>query len=231
MSCLKIVKHDFCQYLYNYLHLLISFFKVKLEKRGNFMNFENSIPFDLGFGKHLHNFVADIEYAYAELNSLKNYNTKRFQFQRYFSLFKNEIDMYIDFYIGCMLWACYIKQFEGKEISGNSMLGQEMPDEEGLYTLNYIIDYLSKFEKDVKYYLGKTVKFEQKIYDLLDLYKKFLIENKQFTNTKTSSDLIVPLNIENPNYEEYLDTIQKVVETGDFSLLRSYLDLLLNSAI
>lgn len=195
------------------------------------MNFENSIPFDLGFGKHLLNFVADFEYAYNELSKIKNFNMKKFQFQRFFPHFQNEIDMHINFYIGCMLWAVYIKQFENKEISENPMFGQEISDEQGLYTINYMSDYLPKFEKDVKYYLNKTIKFDKKIYDLLNLYKRFLVENKHFTNTKTSTDLVIPVNIVNPNYDEYLEVIQKVVNTGDFSPLRNYLELLLNSAI
>ena len=71
----------------------------------------------------------------------------------------------------------------------------------------------------------------KKIYDLLDLYKIFLIENKHFVNTKSSKDLVIPVKIENPNYDEYLEVIQKVVESGDFSLLKNYLDLLLDSAV
>ena len=195
------------------------------------MKFENSIPFDLGFGKHLLNFVADFEYAYSDLNNIRNFNMIKFQFQRFFPHFQNEIDMHINFYIGCLLWAVYIKQFEDKEISENPMLGQDISDEQGLYTINYMIDYLPKFEKDSKYYINKTVKFDKKIYDLLDLYKRFLIENKHFVNTKSSKDLVIPVKIENPNYDEYLEVIQKVVESGDFSLLRNYLDLLLDSAV
>lgn len=195
------------------------------------MKFENSIPFDLGFGKHLLNFVPDFEYAYNELNNIRNFNMKKFQFQRFFPHFQKEINMYIDFYIGCLLWAFYIKQFKNKEISGNPMLGQEISDEQGTATTDYIINYLPKFEKDAKYYANKNIKFEQKIYDLLNLYKKFLVENKHFVNTKTSDDLVVPVDIKKPNYDEYLDVIEKVVDSGNFDLLRNYLDLLLDSTV
>ena len=111
------------------------------------------------------------------------------------------------------------------------MLGQEISDEQGTATTDYIINYLPKFEKDAKYYANKNIKFEQKIYDLLNLYKKFLVENKHFVNTKTSDDLVVPVDIKNPNYDEYLDVIEKVVDSGNFDLLRNHLDLLLDSAV
>ena len=87
-------------------------------------------------------------------------------FQRFFPHFQNEIDMHINFYIGCLLWAVYIKQFEDKEISENPMLGQDISDEQGLYTINYMIDYLPKFEKDSKYYINKYFNNEIKILDI-----------------------------------------------------------------
>ena len=139
--------------------------------------------------------------------------------------------MYINFYIGCLLWACYIKQFKNKEISKNPVLGQEISDEESLYTINYLKNYLPKFEKDVKYYLHRNIKFEKKYYDLLDLYEKFLKSNKHFTQTKTSDDLILPFELKNPDYEKILNTIQDVVKTGNFTPLRVYLDEILESIV
>ena len=195
------------------------------------MDFEKSIPFDLGFNKYIHSFSDNMEYTYSELNSCVNLKFKSMQFQKLVKLINGQIDLYINFYIGCMLWAFYIKQFENKEISGNHALGRNLSDEESLYELNYLRNYLPKFEKDVKYYLHKTIKFDRKYYDLLDLYEKFLKVNKHFTDTKTSSDLILPFELKNQDYEKILTTIQKVVETGDFSPLREYIDVLLESAV
>ena len=193
------------------------------------MDFEKSIPFDLGFGQYIQSFSANIEYAYSDLNSYVNLKFKSVVFQRLFPIINGEIELYINFYIGCLLWAFYIKQFDNKEISENPVLGKNVSDEESLYTLNYLRNYLPKFEKDVKYYLHKTIKFEQKYYDLIDLYAKFLKMNKHFTDTKTSSDLVLPFELKNPDYEKILSTIQKVVETGDFSPLREYLDVILEN--
>ena len=195
------------------------------------MNFEKSIPFDLGFNPYINSFVINVEKTYSNLGTYINLKVKSKLFQRLYSVISNEIDLYINFYIGCMLWAFYIKQFENKEISGNHALGRNLSDEESLYELNYLRNYLPKFEKDVKYYLHKTIKFDQKYYDLLDLYEKFLKVNKHFTDTKTSSDLILPFELKNQDYEKILSTIQKVVETGDFSPLREYIDVLLESAV
>lgn len=195
------------------------------------MDFKNDIPFDLGLGQHLQDIVEGFEFAYAKLNNIKNFNIKKSQFQSFYPVFIKEINNYINFYIGCLIWAYFIKQFEDKEILNNPMLNKEVSDENGNYMVDYLINFLSKFEKDVKYYMNKPYKFDQKIYDLLNLYKKFLTENKQFTNTKTSKDLIVPIKIENPDYDKYLNSIQQVVNSGDFSPLREYLDLLINSAV
>ncbi len=193
------------------------------------MDFEKSIPFDLGFNQYIQSFAANIEYAYSELNSFVNLKVKTLQFQKLYKFISGEIDLYINFYIGCLLWACYIKQFENKEITENPVLGKELSDDESLYTLNYLKNYLPKFEKDVKYYLHKNIKIDSKYYDLINLYEKFLKMNKHFTNTKTSSDLILPFELKNPDYDKILTTIQDVVETGDFSPLREYLDILLES--
>jgi len=195
------------------------------------MDFEKSIPFDLGFNQYIQSFAANIEYAYSELNSFVNLKVKSLQFQRLFPIIKGEIELYINFYIGCLLWACYIKQFENKEISENPVLGKNLTDDESLFNVNYLRDYLSKFEKDTKYYLHKNISIDSKYYALIDLYSDFLKENKHFTETKTSSDLKLPFKINNPNYESILTTIQQVVKTGDFSPLREYLDILLASKI
>lgn len=195
------------------------------------MNFEKSIPFDLGFNKYIQSFSYNIDYVYSEINRLVNLKVKALQFQNLYKEIINEIDLYINFYIGCLLWACYIKQFENKEISNNPVLGQEISDEEGLYTLTYLRNYLPKFEKDVKYYLHKDIKLDSRYYDLIDLYEKFLKMNKHFTQTKTSSDLVLPFELINPDYDKILTTIQGVVETGDFSPLREYLDVILNSVV
>lgn len=195
------------------------------------MDFEKSIPFDLGFNQYIQSFAANIEYAYSELNSFVNLKVKTLQFQKLYKFISSEIELYINFYIGCLLWACYIKQFKNKEISKNPVLGQEISDEESLYTINYLKNYLPKFEKDVKYYLHRNIKFEKKYYDLLDLYEKFLKSNKHFTQTKTSDDLILPFELKNPDYEKILNTIQDVVKTGNFTPLRGYLDEILESIV
>ena len=195
------------------------------------MNFEKSIPFDLGFNKYIQSFSYNIDYVYSEINRLVNLKVKALQFQNLYKEILNEIDLYINFYIGCLLWACYIKQFENKEISNNPVIGQEISDEEGLYTLNYLRNYLPKFEKDVKYYLHRDIKLDRRYYDLINLYEKFLVLNKHFTQTKTSSDLVLPIELKNPDYDKILTTIQGVVENGDFSPLREYLNVILDSTI
>lgn len=195
------------------------------------MDFEKSIPFDLGLGQHVQSFAANIEYAYSELNSFVNSKMRKFQFQRFYPIFDEEIELNINFYIGCMLWACYIKQFDNKEISENPVLGEDVNEEQSLFNVNYLRNYLPKFEKDSKYYLNKIVKINPKYYDLIDLYEEFLKINNHFVNTKTSSDLNLPFKIENPDYNKILNTIQKAVETGDFSSLREYMDILLENKI
>ena len=195
------------------------------------MNFENNIPFDPGYGKHLDNFYINVDYAYESLNKLKNFNQKKFQFQKYYNILFRDINKYINFYIGCMLWALFIKQFENKEISENPALNQNFTDEDGLFTVNFIKEFLPKFEKDVKYYLNKNLKFEENIFKILEIYTEFLKQNKHFTDAKTSSDLVLPFKIENPDYNSILKTIEEVTTTGNFDLLRDYKKLILDNAV
>ena len=55
--------------------------------------------------------------------------------------------------------------------------------------------------------------------------------NKHFTDTKTSSDIKLPFEVKNPDYNLILQTIEKVTESGDFEPLYDLKNLILDSAV
>ncbi|MBR1680582.1 hypothetical protein IJ707_02195, partial [bacterium] len=64
--------------------------------------------FDPGFSKLLlSSFSFNIEILYIDLNRVKNFGQRKTQFILTFQKAKSLIDVYLGFYVGCMLWgAC-----------------------------------------------------------------------------------------------------------------------------
>ncbi len=181
------------------------------------------IQFDPGFVKHMSAFVPNIQYVYNSLLQFKNFNQKKMQFKMYFPKIQKLIQNYMGFYVGCILWAIYIKQFENEEILNNLCFGGEYSDEETLAEVDFIREYLDQLKKDVKYYIGQDYSYDENYLKILEIYREFLKINKGFVKTQKTNDLIIPSNIKSISKDD-LDLvskkIDKVVEDGSlYSLL------------
>ena len=83
------------------------------------------VQFDPGFVRHLSAFVPSINYVYETLDKFKNFNQKKLQFKRYLPKIQALIKNYIGFYLGCILWALCIKQYDNADILNNLCYGGE----------------------------------------------------------------------------------------------------------
>ena len=136
----------------------------------------------------------------------------------------------IGFCLGCLLWAVYIKNTEeNTEIKGNPCFGDTYNEAETVEEINFSKDFFNKIKKDTKYYLGQDYDINPLYIKILDIYREFLIINKNFVNTKTTADLIIPQDLKTPDSNE-LETIynkiQEVIKSGNLIDLKEVINLI-----
>ena len=183
--------------------------------------------FDPGFSKWITDFEGNIEYFYLGLNSIKNFNQKKFKFASSYNRILELINTYIGFYVGCMLWGACLKSLGDIKIEGNFGLGEKFDEKSGLRSLNYILDFLNKFEKDVKYYMGKTIKTDEYKIETIKTYMEFLRKNKGFVETDSTGKIVLVGKLDkltNTEIEEIKEKILDVVTTGRIKELLSFCD-------
>ena len=157
------------------------------------------IAFDPGIGELCNNFYAEVYIIENDLANMPQYPRKA----RYYSavckkILKSLINV-LSFYNGCLAWAYYIsKNHHDAEITGNPFLtyteeqkAQYAPTE----VVDFIIEYLDKFESDLKYYHIKNVSVPENAISILNLYRVLVSENEGFINTKNVADIKLPENL------------------------------------
>lgn len=183
--------------------------------------------FDPGFSKWITDFEGNIEYFYLGLNSIKVFNQKKFKFASSFNRIQELINTYVGFYAGCMLWGAYLKSLGDLKIEGNFGLGEKYDEKSALRSLNYMLNYMDKFEKDVKYYMGKTIKTDEYKIETVKKYIKFLHQNKAFVETDSTGKIVLSNKLEKltkEELEEIKEKILDVVTTGRIKELLSFCD-------
>lgn len=173
------------------------------------------VQFDPGFIQHMAAFVPNIEYVYDSLSQFKNFNQKKQQFKMYYPKIQLLLKNYIGFYLGCMLWAIYIKQFDNAEIMNNLCFGGEYKEDETLFEVDFIKKYIEQLKKDVKYYTGQNFSIDSESLNIIDAYRAFLKANGGFVKTKTTGDIKIPESFKTPaDLEEIKKEIDRVCENG-----------------
>lgn len=188
------------------------------------------IQFDPGFIKHMSAFIPNIQYVYNSLAQFKNFNQKRMQFKMYLPKIQNLFKNYMGFYLGCIIWAEYVKQFENEDILNNLCYGGEYTEKETLSEVDFLKEYIEQFKKDVKYYTGQNISIDEVDLKIIDAYREFLKINEGFVKTKTTNDIKIPENFKTPSKQDleiFNEEIKKVVENGKLSGLISLVDKVL----
>lgn len=180
------------------------------------------IAFDPGFAPYILAFNGTLDYLYMDINRFKNFNQKKIKFMQYH---KKIVDMFhnnLGFYIGCLLWAAYIKTQPKQELTGNHCLGKEYNEEYNISDTQQMFQFVELFPKDMKYFLNKEFSFDSKLMDIIKIYEEFLVLNKGFTESKYNTDIVLPSAVKTENAESYKEIIENVLKTEDLSNLLEY---------
>lgn len=175
------------------------------------------LEFDPGFAPYILAFQGAVEYFYMDINRFKNFSQKKLKFMQYHKKMLQIFDNNLGFYIGCLLWASYIKTQPKQEILSNHCFGKSYNEEENTLETKFMIQFTELFPRDMKYFLGQNYCFDEKQFELLKVYEEFLIINKGFTESKYNTDILLPESIKTENAESYKEIIDDVLKTGDLS--------------
>lgn len=183
----------------------------------------NGVEFDPGFAPYILAFSGTVEYLYADINRFKNFSQKKIKFMQYYKKILDIFNNNLGFYIGCLMWAAYIKTQPEQEILSNNCLGQKYDEELNISDIQFMLKFTEFFPRDMKYFLGQNFEFEQKHINLLKIYEEFLVINKGFTESKYNSDILLPSSVKTDLAESFKSKIDEVLKIGDLSKLMKYL--------
>ena len=181
------------------------------------IDIKDGVQFDPGFIQHISAFEPNIEYVYNTLGSCRNFNQKKMQFKMFYPKIQSLLKNYLGFYLGCILWAVYIKNLDEKPILNNLCFGGEYSENDTLEEVDFIEKHIEQLKKDVKYYTGQNFSIDAESLNILDAYREFLKENKGFVETKTTTDIKLPKGFKTPSEKDLqaiLDGIERVIENG-----------------
>lgn len=186
----------------------------------------DKVKFDPGIGYFVVDFNNFINDVYSQLMSFRTIHQKRARFKLYSNKIITNIKNNIAFYLGCLLWAYYIKKVNAdnpKEIEGNvflNMTEEEKNNYDYMIQVNFMENYFDSYERDFLYYTGQETKIPEIWKQILSLYIEFLEKNKGFINTRTTADIILPDALKNKEISEDINTIIKeAIEKKDLNLL------------
>lgn len=184
------------------------------------------VEFDPGFGPHILAFQGTVEYLYRDINRYKNFSQRKLKFKQYYRKILDVFNNNLGFYVGCLMWASYIKQQEKQKILNNHCLGKEFNKEENTAETDYMIKFVELFPKDMKYFMGQDFAFESYINKILTTYKEFLDINLGFVNSEYNTDIKIPDSVKQENVSVYKEKIDNSIREGDLSKLIEYHSLL-----
>lgn len=181
------------------------------------------LEFDPGFGPYILAFRGSVDYLYSDINRFKNLSQKKMKFMQYHKKILEIFNNNLGFYVGCLMWAAYIKTQPEQKILSNHCLGQEYNEDANISDTQFMIQFTELFPRDMKYFLGQNFSFDESIINLLKVYEEFLVLNKGFVASEKNTDIILPTAVKTENAEMYKLQIEEVLKTDDLSKLLEYL--------
>ena len=186
---------------------------------------QKGLEFDPGFAPYILAFRGTVEYLYMDINRFKNLSQRKMKFRQYYKKFLELFYNNLGFYVGCLMWAAYLKTQPEQEILNNSCLNEHYDEEANISDTEFMIRFLELFPKDMKYFLGEDYEINQGDLKILEMYKDFLIINRGFVDTKNNTDIKLPDGMKTDGAETFKDKIDGVLKEGDLSKLLEYRDL------
>ena len=181
------------------------------------------VEFDPGFAPYILAFSRTVEYLYADINRFKNFSQKKMKFMQYHKKILDIFNNNLGFYVGCLMWAAYIKTQPKQEILSNNCLGQKYDEKSNISDTQFMLKFTELFPRDMKYFLGKSFEFDKNHINLLKVYEEFLVINKGFTESEFNSDILLPSSVKTDLAESFKSKIDEVLKSGDLSKLTEYL--------
>ena len=182
------------------------------------------LEFDPGFAPYIMAFRGTVEYLYMDINRFKNLSQRKMKFRQYYKKFLELFNNNLGFYVGCLMWAAYIKT--QPDILNNNCLDGEYNEEENVSDVDFMIKFLELLPKDMKYFLGMNYEINPEDLKILEMYKEFLTINKGFVNSKKNTDILLPSGMKTDGAENFKDKIDEVLKIEDLSKLLEYKDLI-----
>jgi hypothetical protein len=161
--------------------------------------FENSVPFDPGFSTISFSFVGSIQPMLVEYSKLKANHQKKFWIVKNESTIVDFISNSTAFYLGCMLWGAFIHysfKSSPKLIDGNNTLNlgeEDLMDFDCAYEAKVMLEYIKTFNRDCKYFLGRSSKVAENFNEVLENYIDFAKINNNFVGIKKTDQIKIPV--------------------------------------
>ncbi len=188
------------------------------------MDNNKTVLFDPGYAPLVIDSLGQIGYTYYIFNASSNLKAKRLNFPHVMRKFENLIQTNIAFYLGCLMWAAYIKQFKDYQIEGNKLLGEVCEQKEYTGELDFLIDFLSNIlPKDSKYYINKNYEAPKEYINILETYKELLILNEGFIYCDNTDKIKLPKKIKKitkENLKKIYNIIQEAIKNSDINSLQ-----------
>lgn len=143
-----------------------------------------------------------------------------------FPKIKDMILQNVSFYLGCLLWASYIKNIKNANVINNPCLDTEYNEENSIEEPLYLIDFIeTNLDKDAKYYINKRYEKDERFINVLKTYIEFLKLNGGFTKLKTTDEIVLPSNIKSLDENKMSEIKSKIDEAIDKKKLSVLFDV------
>ena len=157
---------------------------------------DKTVLFDPGFAPLVIDYIGQTGYSYYTFSAVPDVKLKRLNFPHTLRKLEKLIKINASFYLGCMLWASYIKTFDDYKIEGNMLLGEDAKEEEYTNEISFLVDLVkTQLPKDSKYYLSKPLNMDNRYLTIFETYKDFLIINQGFVNCSKTNQIELPKNL------------------------------------
>ena len=93
-------------------------------------------------------------------NKFKNLSQKKIKFRQYYKKILDVFNNNLGFYVGCLMWAAYIKYQPEQNLLNNYCLGEKYDEATNTKETDFMIRFTELFPKDMKYFLGQIFEFE-----------------------------------------------------------------------
>ena len=190
------------------------------------MKDEKIILFDPGFAPLVIDSIGQVGYTYYMFSAVPDLKLKRLNFLHIYNKLQKLLKTNIAFYLGCLMWASYIKKFDNYKIEGNKLLGEDCKEEEYTSEIDFLIDFIvNQLPRDCKYYQNRKYIPDEKYLPILKTYRDFLVLNKGFVECGNTNQIALPKNIKNLSDIEKDNLNEKIQQ----ALLNKNIDELLDS--